>query len=242
MGDVIKRDGLHIYLPNGYWESNERYPVVYFFDGQNLFYDSDATFGHSLGLKGFLDGWWKKLIVVGIQCANDDWQRWLDYTPFPVESWSRGHVDGQGDRTMQWIVNDLKPRIDREFRTIPFRECTAIAGYSLAGITALYGVLRYNRWFSKCAAISPSIIIAMEQFKAEFARGGFSPDTRIFFSWGEAEYQGRMLEDVRNSTLHLEYLAQRHGIRTWICAQPGGQHCEQSWRYQVPTFMEFFWK
>lgn len=66
MGDVIKRDGLHIYLPNGYWESNERYPVVYFFDGQNLFYDSDATFGHSLGLKGFLDGWWKKLIVVGI--------------------------------------------------------------------------------------------------------------------------------------------------------------------------------
>ena len=28
MGEVIKRERLHIYLPNGYWQTSERYPVV----------------------------------------------------------------------------------------------------------------------------------------------------------------------------------------------------------------------
>lgn len=60
---VIKRDftytpkgasrPLHIWLPEGYHESDERYPVMYFFDGHNLFFDHDATYGKSWGLKGF---------------------------------------------------------------------------------------------------------------------------------------------------------------------------------------------
>ena len=233
---------IHLYLPDGYDGSDERYPVVYFFDGHNLFFDSDATFGNSLKLKDFLDGWYKKLIIVGIECANDDRRRFAEYCPFHVRSWTYGEFDGEGDKTLQWIVNDLKPYIDATYRTIPFRECTAIAGYSLAGLTALYGVLRYNRWFSKCATISPSIIIAMEQFKAEFARGGFSPDTRIFFSWGQAEYREPLLGDVARSTLYLEHLAQERGMCTYICAQPGGQHCEASWKYQVPELMKFLWE
>ena len=52
---VIKRDfiytpkgtnrPLHIYLPDDYYASEERYPVMYFFDGHNLFFDADATYG-----------------------------------------------------------------------------------------------------------------------------------------------------------------------------------------------------
>ena len=36
---------LHLYLPDDYEFSAERYPVMYMFDGHNLFYDSDATYG-----------------------------------------------------------------------------------------------------------------------------------------------------------------------------------------------------
>ena len=50
---------LHIYLPNDYDASAERYPVMYFFDGHNLFRDSDATYGKCWGLEAFLDGWQK---------------------------------------------------------------------------------------------------------------------------------------------------------------------------------------
>ena len=52
---------LHIYLPAGYDESDERYPVMYFFDGHNLFYDEDATYGKSWGMKSYLDKCGKKI-------------------------------------------------------------------------------------------------------------------------------------------------------------------------------------
>ena len=57
---------LHIYLPDSYDASDERYPVMYFWDGHNLFYDSDATYGKSWGLREFLDSWAKDMIIVGI--------------------------------------------------------------------------------------------------------------------------------------------------------------------------------
>ena len=58
---------LHIYLPDNYNESDERYPVMYFFDGHNLFYNEDATYGKSWALKDFLDNWGKDMIIVGME-------------------------------------------------------------------------------------------------------------------------------------------------------------------------------
>ena len=62
---IIKRDfiyspkgtnrPLHIYLPDDYFDTEERYPVMYFFDGHNLFSDQDATYGKSWGMKEFMD-------------------------------------------------------------------------------------------------------------------------------------------------------------------------------------------
>ena len=51
---------IHLYLPDDYDRSDERYAVLYMFDGHNLF----STFGKALGLKDFLDHWWKKLIHI----------------------------------------------------------------------------------------------------------------------------------------------------------------------------------
>ena len=36
---------LHIYLPESYFNSHQEYPVMYFFDGHNLFFDEVATYG-----------------------------------------------------------------------------------------------------------------------------------------------------------------------------------------------------
>lgn len=84
---IIKRDfgygpegenrPLHIYLPENYGRTDERYPVTYFFDGHNLFYDSDATYGKCWGLKTFLDQWSKDMIVVGLEVLS----RVTWYTP-----------------------------------------------------------------------------------------------------------------------------------------------------------------
>ena len=61
---------LHIYLPDDIQE-NETFPVLYMFDGHNLFFDEDATYGKCWGLKDYLDKHHSRLIVVGLECNHD---------------------------------------------------------------------------------------------------------------------------------------------------------------------------
>lgn len=232
---------LHIYLPDNYERSQERYPVLYMFDGHNLYYDQDATFGKSLGLKEFLDHWHKNLIVVGIECSSDDWQRVQEYCPYPIFSRIYGQILPRGDETLRWMTEDLKPHIDRNLRTWPSREATAIAGYSMGGVLALYGVLRYNAYFSKAAVISPSLLPSMNFFRKELEQGSFLADTRVFLSWGTAEYDNDTNWFTAQNILLLEGLMQKHGMKTYHYAQKGGQHNEASWEKQVPVWMNFHW-
>ena len=89
---IVKRDciytpkgknrPLHIYLPDDYATSLDRYPVLYMFDGHNLFSNEDATYGKSWGLKEFLDQWDRKLILVGIECGHEGDERLSEYLPY----------------------------------------------------------------------------------------------------------------------------------------------------------------
>ena len=55
------------------------------------------------------------------------------------------------------ICRSFKPAIDQEFPTLPGRNDTFIAGSSMGGLMALYAVMEYNRYFSRAAALSPSL-------------------------------------------------------------------------------------
>ena len=237
---------LHIYLPDDYAYSGRHYPVMYFFDGHNLFSDQDATYGKSWGLKEFMDGWHKDLIIVGVTCSMTD--RLVEYCPYHFTKGFLGEIRGTGDTTMRWMIEELKPMIDREYRTMPFRECTAIGGASMGGLMSLYAAVRYNIWFSKAACLSSTIGPCMEDFREDIAACEISPDTRVYLSWGTEEGGGSKLYP-RNDTNHSmegrnRDLAQRmeaHGALTRVYGQPGGHHCEADWEKQVPQFMNFLW-
>ena len=231
---------IHLYLPDNYFETDERYAVLYMFDGHNLFFDADATFGKSLGLKEFLDNYWKGVIVVGIECAHDDWTRVCEYCPYDIQSRIYGHIPGRGWQTFDWIAQSLKPYIDRRYRTVASREATAIAGYSMGGMMALYGVLHFNHVFSKAAVISAAFQPAMNQFRHEITTGTFNLDTRIFFSWGTQELADEW--DLENRIRELEWLVQQKGIKTYLLRNEGGNHNEASWQYEVPHWMRFLWE
>ena len=232
---------IHLYLPDEYYDAcsaEVRYPVIYMFDGHNLFYDKDATYGKSWGLKDFLDHWHKKVIVVGMECSHTGHDRIKEYCPYRIKTRFAGVVDGIGDETMQWIVNVVKPYIDANFRTWSHREATAIAGSSMGGMMALYGVLRYNDVFSKSAAVSPAFFDSLPLFLKELSHNHPHPDTRLFMSWGtEEDYRGLTTKRI----LRMESAAQKHGVRTWLYNQQGGHHCEADWETQVPTWMQFLW-
>lgn len=231
---------IHLYLPDDYEQSNERYAVLYMFDGHNLFFDGDATFGKSLGLKDFLDRWWKKLIVVGIACANDDRTRVEEYCPYELDSRIYGHIHGRGHATFEWIAGDLKNYIDSHYRTWAHREATAIAGYSMGGMMALYGIVKFNHIFSKAAVISPAVQPAVEVFRHDIQVADLAPDTRTFFSWGTEELAGNpgLADRVRD----LEGRLMAKGTRTYLYCNIGGYHNEASWQHEVPCWMRFLWE
>ena len=256
---IVKRDilftpanemrTLHIYLPDHYFETEARYPVMYFFDGHNLFFDEDATYGKSWGLKEFLDTWGKDMIVVGIECGHDGQERLSEYLPYPADRKSHfASFEPKGDETMQWILSEVKPLIDLEYRTIPFRECTGIAGSSMGGLMALYAAVRYNRWFSKAGCVSSAIGFCMRPLMSDLRKTAISPDTRVYLSWGTREAWGikNPDEDDRHSKTFNwnKKVADQllsSGAAVKMHCQIGGGHCEADWEQLVPTFMNFLW-
>lgn len=240
---------LHIYLPDDYDDSNEYYPVMYFFDGHNLFYDEDATFGKSWGLKTFLDQWGKKMIIVGIECSHVGQQRLSEYMPYPAIRKPFSQLEVLGDETLQWIVKEIKPYIDEVYRTYPFRECCAIAGSSMGGLMAFYGVSAYNDVFSKAACISSSINICMNAIEKQLAQITLDPDTRIFMSWGTREVKD-IMDIYRIDTTSMtyarhyfiqEYVESQQASMQMYCQVDGG-HCEADWEKLVPIFMHYLWE
>ena len=241
---------LHIHLPDDYYFTDERYPVMYFFDGHNMFSDSDATYGTSWDMEDFLSRWDKPMIVVGMECGHDGCERLHEYSPYPAKMpWAPD--DGSeflGDRTFEWILRDVKPMIDREFRTIPFRECTAIGGSSMGGLMALYGAVHHNIWFSKAACVSSAIGFCMEDVRRDIAGSHIDPDTRVFLSWGarEARAKDPSKPDFSSETCRRNReaagLIDTKSASTRLYSQPDGGHCEADWAKQVPLFMNYLWK
>ena len=232
---------IHLYLPDDYNETDERYPVMYMFDGHNLFYDSDATYGKSWGMKDFLDGWEKKIIVVGLECSHTGNDRLREYCPYHWDSFA-GLINGTGDDTMQWIVNDIKPFIDGNFRTWPHRAATGIGGSSMGGLMALYAVIRHNAVFSKAACVSSAIGFCGKQLRGAIQECPMDPATKVFISWGSNENgspRGKAIANACNKSIN-DHLY-RKGVQPYMFRQIGGRHCEADWEKQVPLFMNWLW-
>ncbi len=230
---------IHLYLPDEYEHTDERYPVLYMFDGHNLFYDSDAAYGKSWGIREYLDGWYKKMIVVGMEPGEN---RLSEFSPYDFSSRKWGKFQGMGDVTMQWIINELKPYIDSHYRTWWHREATALAGSSMGGLMAFYGLMHYNQYFSKAAAISPAVGFSIKEVKKELVNNTLWPDNRLFLSWGTREMSPRFNKTYGKNVELLEQATRYLGFRTQILRHENGTHCEACWEEEVPLWMPFLWE
>ncbi len=244
-----KERTLHIWLPDHYDQSTERYPVMYFFDGHNLFSDQDATFGTCWGFADFLKNWNKQMILVGIECGHGEGERLSEYLPYPRKTGFFAGYEALGDATMKWILDEIKPMIDADYRTIPFRECTGIGGSSLGGLMALFGVVRYNQMFSKAACVSSAIDFCSQPVMKDIQACDISPDTRVFLSWGTMEAKGikdATIDDRTSTTYRGNKGAanklEAKGATVELFCQIGGNHCEADWSKQIPGFMSFLWE
>ena len=114
-GDTPRRT--YVWLPDDYEDDPEkRYPVLYMFDGHNVFFDEDATYGKSWGMADFAEYNDLPVIVAAVESHRGaNGERLSEYSPFTVrESGLGGYVVGRGRTTMEWLVNEFKPLIDAD--------------------------------------------------------------------------------------------------------------------------------
>jgi len=146
---------LRIYLPPSYDSaSSKRYPVLYMHDGQNLFDAKTAAYGAEWEIDETMDklvaaGKIEEVIVVGIDNTPD---RIAEYTPCCDPKNKGGKIKAY----QAFITDTVKPYIDRQYRTLPAKEHTAIMGSSLGGIASIYIAQQRPDVFSKAAGVSSS--------------------------------------------------------------------------------------
>ena len=234
-GDKPRR--AYIYLPAGYKkEQDKRYPVMYMFDGHNVFFDSDATYGKSWGMKEYMDQSEKQLIIVAVECNHEGNGRLQEYSPVSFDSAALGKIRGRGRSYMQWLTGTLKPYIDANYRTLPDRENTLIAGSSMGGLMALYGACAFNNVFQRAACLSPSIWVSPGKLLELIARARVRSDTCIYMDYGSEELSNHAAN--AESLICAAHLLLAKRVNLTLRIVPGGNHSEASWEKQIPVFMD----
>jgi len=236
-GNISRRT--FVWLPDDYEENQEkRYPVLYMFDGHNIFRDEYAAFGKSWGMEDYMRYTQKDLIIVAVECNHQGNHRLQEYSPITYRNKAHGYIPGKAPVYMKWLVNQLKPYVDKTLRTLPDRAHTSLAGSSMGGLIALYGVTAYNHVFRQAACLSPSLWVAPAKLLTMVAKGNYTPDTVIFLSYGQKEMDNHPGNRLAISSVAAELYAK--GVNLTLRVVRDAYHCEAAWEQEVPIFMECF--
>ena len=228
------RRDLVVYVPPSYDAAPaRRYPVLYMQDGQNLFDPATSYAGHwQLGAtlahhatQGL------EVIVVGV--PNTGLRRLDEYSPH--RDLIRG--GGDGDRYVSFLVETVKPMIDRELRTVRAPTATAIAGSSLGGLIALYALFRSPWTFGAAGVLSPALWFA-DGAIFDYVRDAQPPGSRVHLDIGTAEGP-----DAMHDTRQLRDLLMAQGFepgRTLsYCEDIDARHQERAWARRFRVVLPF---
>lgn len=228
---------VYVYTPDlALKDPDARFPVLYMFDGHNVFFDEDATYGKCWGMKEFMEQTGVPMIIVAVDCNHaPNHARIKEYSPFSFTDPKFGRIVGRGQKYMDWLVHSLKPMIDHRYPTLPERETTFIAGSSMGGLMSLYAVLQYNEVFSRAACLSPSIWFATKALHKLITQCEIDPETVIYMDYGSREMGNHDKMRSQFARVTADLLEKRIFLTSRIV--PNGDHCEACWEEQIPFFI-----
>lgn len=233
-GDRKRR--AYFYLPQDYDQGQQRYPVLYMFDGHNVFFDADATYGKCWGMKEYMDRENPGVIIAAVECDHEGNGRLEEYTPWPFMARGMGYIKAKGDTYMDWLVRVFKQGVDRRFRTLPEREHTYICGSSMGGLMSIYAICRCNHVFSRAAALSPSLWMASGKIVQMIRECAMEEDTIVYMDYGSEEMKNH--RQIREALKYTTDAFLDRQVNVCMRIVPGGRHCEASWEKQIPVFMK----
>lgn len=225
------RDLLVAIPPSGL-TGNQRYPVVYLHDGQNLF-DAATSYVEPWDLletvarlaRGGLEA-----LVVGI--PNQGRLRRYEYSPFRDII----HGGGGGDRYLAFVVETVKALVDRDFPTQPGPATTLIGGSSLGGLISLYGASKYAGVFGGALVQSPALWFADAAIFPWLE--GRVPPARLHLDVGTAEGD-EAVRDVRRLRDLLVNQGAVLGRDLSYVEEAGGHHHEHAWARRAAAALPF---
>jgi predicted alpha/beta superfamily hydrolase len=230
-----------------------RYAVIYMHDGQNLYDLTSAYGGMDWGIDEAISGLMQShaipgAIVVGIWNSS---QRYRDYMPQkPLEAPAGGALRNNftqeygglplSDEYLKFLVEELKPFIDRNYRSLPDRDHTFVMGSSMGSLISLYALEEYPHIFGATGCLSTHWPIG-DNILVEYL-GEHLPEPgshRLYFDYGTATldaeyepYQNRMDAWLQQAGFQLG--------KNWITQKfEGAEHNEAAWRARVHIPLKF---
>jgi len=227
---------IRILLPCDYYLKNQRYPVLYLHDGQNLF-DENAPYGNwaiDKKLEDMARAGNAGIIVVAID--HGDESRLKEYNPFPISRVGKGH----GRRYARFLAESLKPHIDQYYRTLPDREYTGIGGSSMGGLISIWCGLRRPRIYSKFMIFSPSLWISPLIYY--HAMTFFPPDDTSFYIYSGEKESKSMVPQVEKFARIIEKRRRRRAnVNVTISLNPEREHNEWYWSNEFANAIEWLY-
>jgi pimeloyl-ACP methyl ester carboxylesterase len=244
-----------VWLPPGYDAGHRRYPVVYMHDGQNLFFPERSNFkkvwaADKSALRLIAAKKVAPLIIVGIDQPGP--ARYRQYFPQALHSDAPPQIRSEierlaggplyGDAYLKFLVSELKPLIDREYRTLPDRRHTAIIGSSMGGLISCYAITQYPHVFGKAGCVSTHWPLGDPA-----SVGPYSKDVTALWSRYFAKHLGtpngrRIWMDHGDQTLDAAYAPYQKAVDADFVrarwrkdrdfasrAYPGAAHEENAW-------------
>lgn len=232
---------LVVYLPPDYNSSpDRRYPVLYLQDGQNLFDAATAFAGNEWGLDELAEELIQKgeiapLIIVGVYNAGP--KRMAEYTP--ARDW-RGR-GGRAKTYARLIVEEVKPFIDRQYRTLPDAANTGLGGSSLGGLVTVYLGLEFPEIFGKLIVMSPSVWWANRSILRYVRKLRRKSAQNIWLDIGTCEGDNPAA-CVANAKALRDALIEkgwRSGGDLQFVQDEGAGHDEKAWGYRMRGALQF---
>jgi enterochelin esterase-like enzyme len=216
---------MRVYLPPDYdTQPERRYPTIYMQDGANLFFPDESYSGHAWDVQHTMDllialGLIRPTIVIGVYPAA----RMAEYTRPGYEDYGR------------WLVKELKPAVDRMYRTLADDpESNVVMGSSLGGVVSFYLAWQWPEVFGGAACLSPTFGWRDNLF-ARVAREARRPGRFYVDSGGP----GDNFQAARNMHAALERCGYRAGRDLYYQSFRQARHNERDWAARLHRPLQF---
>ena len=226
---VAKR--LHIYLPPGYAESHQRYPVVYLLRGHErewLNVEEDTS-RHGLNVidvyeRLFQAGQVGPLILVMPGLTSDDETvhgLGIDF----LKPWLGRQAAGTGTgRWETYLLRDVIPFVDAHWRTLPIGAHRGLDGFSLGGAVAAKLGAKFPALFRTVGAYDGTFFLPTDDGSAVLANDSILRNPLFEPAFGRRR---NIAHATANSPVNLILRANRAALEqiTWM-VQYGPRHIE----------------